>query len=75
MLSNQTNLLVADQNELMAGAIHHLKNAMQTGSRRSCALACLLFTCLAEDESLGTSLCEECKSLGQCLEALTEQKL
>jgi hypothetical protein len=54
--------------ELMAGAIRHLRNAMQTGSRRSCAVACLLFTCLAQDETLGTDLCEECKGLGECLE-------
>lgn len=59
--------------ELMAGAIHHLRNAMESGSRRSCSVACMLFTCLAKDESLGTALCEECKSLSECLEGLTEQ--
>lgn len=59
--------------ELMAGAIHHLRNAMESGSRRSCAIACLLFTCLAKDESLGTALCKECEGLGKCLEGLTEQ--
>jgi hypothetical protein len=61
------------QSELMAGAIHHLRNAMETGSRRSCAVACLLFNCLAQDEALGGALCEECKSLGECLEGLTER--
>jgi hypothetical protein len=59
--------------ELMAGAIHHLRNAMETGSRRSCAVACLLFSCLARDESLGAALCDECKGLGECLEGLSEQ--
>ena len=59
--------------DLMAGAIRHLRNAMETGSRRSCAVACLLFTCLAQDESLGAALCEECKGLGECLEGLSEQ--
>lgn len=65
-------VVIGDHNELMAGAIHHLKNAMETGSRRSCALACMLFTFLAEDESLGESLCEECKGLGERLEVLTD---
>ena len=59
--------------ELMAGAIHHLRNAMETGSRRSCAVACMLFNCLARDESLGEALCDECKGLGECLEGLSEQ--
>jgi len=59
--------------ELMAGAIHHLRNTMETGSRRSCAVACLLFSCLARDESLGEALCDECKGLGECLEGLSEQ--
>lgn len=63
---------VGDHNELMAGAIHHLRNAMETGSRRSCALACMLFSCLGQDETLGEKLCDECKSLGECLEGLTE---
>jgi len=63
---------IGNHAELMAGAIHHLRNAMETGSRRSCAVACLLFTCLAQDESLGAVLCEECKGLGECLEGLTE---
>jgi hypothetical protein len=58
--------------DLMAGAIHHLRNAIETGSRRSCAVACLLFTCLAQDESLGAVLCDECKGLGECLEGLSE---
>ena len=58
--------------ELMAGAIHHLRNTMETGSRRSCAVACILFTCLAQDEALGPALCEACKGLGECLEGLTE---
>ena len=62
---------IGDHNELMAGAIHHLRNAMETGSRRSCAVACLLFACLGQDETLGEKLCEECKSLGECLEDLT----
>ncbi len=59
--------------DLMAGAIHHLCNTVETGSRRSCAVARLLFRCLAEDESLGIPLCEACRSLGECLEALSEQ--
>ena len=63
---------IGDHNELMAGAIHHLRNAMETGSRRSCAVACLLFACLGQDETLGEKLCEECKSLGECLEGLTQ---
>ena len=63
---------VGDHNELMAGAIHHLRNAMETGSRRSCAVACMLFACLGQDETLGEKLCEECKSLGECLEGLTQ---
>lgn len=63
---------IGDHNELMAGAIHHLRNAMETGSRRSCAVACLLFACLGQDESLGEKLCEECKNLGECLEGLTQ---
>ncbi len=58
--------------ELMAGAIHHLRNAMETGSRRSCAVACMLFAWLAQDEALGEALCEECKGMGKCLEGLTE---
>ncbi len=62
---------ISDHNELMAGAIHHLRNAMETGSRRSCAVACLLFACLAEDETLGSALSEECRCLGECLEGLT----
>lgn len=65
-------LPAGDHNELMAGAICHLRNAMETGSRRSCAVACMLFACLGEDETLGERLCEECKSLGECLEGLTE---
>lgn len=64
-------VVIGNHNELMAGAIYHLKNAMETGSRRSCALACMLFSFLAEDETLGESLCEECKELGECLEGLT----
>jgi hypothetical protein len=63
---------LVDHNEIMAGAIHHLRNAMETGSRRSCAVACMLFNCLAQDETLGTELCEECRGLGECLEGLTE---
>lgn len=59
--------------ELMSGAIHHHRNAMESGSRSSCAIACMLFTCLAKDESLGLALCEECKGLSECLEGLTEQ--
>jgi hypothetical protein len=59
--------------DLMAGAIHHLRHAMETGSRRSCAVACLLFACLAQDESLGLALCEECRGLGDCLEGLSER--
>lgn len=62
-----------NQTELMAGAIHHLRNAMESGSRRSCAVACMLFTCLAKDESLGMALCDECKGLSECLEGLTGQ--
>lgn len=62
---------IGDHNELMAGAIHHLRNAMETGSRRSCAVACLLFTCLAQDETLGSALSEECRCLGESLEGLT----
>lgn len=58
--------------EFMAGAIRHLRNAMETGSRRSCAVACMLFTCLSQDEALGEALCEECKGMGECLEGLTE---
>jgi hypothetical protein len=61
-----------NQSELMAGAILHLQNAMETGSRRSCAVACMLFTCLANDEALGSTLCEACKGLGECLEGLTD---
>ncbi len=64
---------IGDHNELMAGAIHHLRNAMETGSRRSCAVACLLFTCLAQDETLGASLSEECRCLGESLEGLAEK--
>jgi hypothetical protein len=60
------------RSELLAGAIRHLRNTMETGSRRSCAVACILFTCLSEDEALGAELCEECKGLGECLEWLTE---
>lgn len=63
---------IVDHNEIMAGAIHHLRNAMENGSRRSCAVACMLFTCLAQDDSLGEALCEECKGLGDCLESMTE---
>lgn len=63
---------VGDHNELMAGAIHHLRHAMETGSRRSCAVACMLFACLGQDERLGDKLCEECKNLGECLEGLTQ---
>jgi hypothetical protein len=59
--------------DLMASAIHHLRNAMETGSRRSCAVACLLFSCLARDESLGSALCEECRGLGDSLEGLSDQ--
>ncbi len=62
---------IENQSELMAGAIHHLRNAMETGSRRPCAVACMLFACLAQDESLGSALCEECKGLGEYLEGLT----
>ncbi len=61
-----------NQSELMAGAIFHLRNVMQSGSRRSCAVACMLFTCLAEDEALGSPLCEACKGLSECLECLTD---
>lgn len=64
---------IGNHAELMAGAIHHLRNAMETGSRRSCAVACMLFSCLAQDESLGAVLCEECKGLGECLEGLSAQ--
>ena len=64
--------VISDQNELMAGAIHHLRNVMETGSRRSCAVACMLFSCLSQDESLGKSLCEECKELSECLEGRPE---
>jgi hypothetical protein len=64
---------IVNHADLMAGAIHHLRNAMETGSRRSCAVACLLFSCLAQDESLGAALCDECKGLGECLEGLTGQ--
>ncbi len=63
---------ISDHNELMAGAIRHLRNAMETGSRRSCAVACLLFASLSQDESLGEALCEECRGMGECLEGLTE---
>jgi hypothetical protein len=63
---------IGNHADLMAGAIHHLRNAMETGSRRSCAVACLLFSCLAKDQSLGEALCEECKDLGRCLEGLSE---
>lgn len=63
---------LGNQSELMAGAFHHLRNAMETGSRRSCAVACMLFTCLAQDETLGSALCEACQGLGECLEGLTE---
>lgn len=72
---NQLQLVskdAANHTELMAGAIHHLRNAMETGSRRSCAVACMLFACLAQDESLGDALCEECRGMGECLEGLTE---
>jgi hypothetical protein len=31
-----------------------------------------LFTCLAQDETLGATLCEACEGLGECLEGLTE---
>jgi hypothetical protein len=58
---------------LMAGAMHHLRTAMDTGSRRSCAVACLLFSRLAQDESLGANLREACEGLGECLEGLSEQ--
>ncbi len=58
--------------ELMAGAIHHLRNAMETRSRRSCAVACMLFACLSQDDSLGEALCKECKGMGECLESLTQ---
>lgn len=58
--------------ELLAGALHHLRNAMETGSRRSCAISCMLFSCLAQDPSLDDVLCEECKGMGECLEGLTE---
>jgi hypothetical protein len=64
---------IGNHAEVMAGAIHHLRNAMETGSRRSCAVACMLFTCLAQDKSLGAALCEACKDLGECLEGLTER--
>ena len=70
--SSRITTPIGDHNELMAGAIHHLRNAMETGSRRSCAVACMLFACLGQDETLGEKLCEECKSLGECLEGLTE---
>ena len=74
----QTTHVLTDlenQSELMAGAILHLRNAMESGSRRSCAVACMLFTCLAEDEALGSPLCEACKSLSECLEGLTDSLL
>jgi len=71
--SQYTETGIGNHAELMVGAIHHLRNAMETGSRRSCAVACLLFACIAQDESLGVALCEECKDLGECLEGLTEQ--
>jgi hypothetical protein len=71
--SLRTETGIGSHAELMAGAIHHLRNAMETGSRRSCAVACLLFTCLARDESLGAALREECKEFGECLEGLSEQ--
>lgn len=58
--------------ELMAGAIHHLRNAMETGSRRSSAVACMLFNCLASDESLGQALCEACEDLSRCLDGMTQ---
>jgi hypothetical protein len=63
---------IENQSELMAGAIHHLRNAMETGSRRSCAVACMLFTCLAQDEALGSTLCEACEGLSESLEWLTK---
>lgn len=61
-----------NHSELMAGAFHHLRNAMDTGSRRSCAVACALFACLAQAKALGPSLCEACNGLSGCLEELTE---
>jgi hypothetical protein len=64
---------IANHADLMAGAIQHLRNAIETGSRRSCAVARLLFNCLAQDDSLGSALCEECRGLGDCLEGLSEQ--
>jgi hypothetical protein len=64
---------IVNHADLMAGAIYHLRNAMETGSRRSCAIARLLFSCLAQDESLGAALCDECKGLGECLEGLAGQ--
>ncbi|HYP68557.1 MAG TPA: hypothetical protein VEP67_09970 [Thiobacillaceae bacterium] len=63
---------VEDQSELMAGASHHLRNAMGTGSRRSCAVACTLLTCLAQAKALGYSLRDACNGLSGCLEELTE---
>jgi hypothetical protein len=64
---------IGNHADLLAGAIRHLRNAMETGSRRSCAIACLLFACLAQDESLGAALCDECEGLGECLEGLSVQ--
>lgn len=61
-----------NQSELMAGAFHHLRNAMETGSGRSRAIACMLFTCLAQDETLGTASCDACRGLDECLEGMTE---
>jgi hypothetical protein len=68
-----TKNAIAHHSELMAGALQHLRNAMETGSRRSCAVACMLFTRLSHDEeALGTELSEACKGLGECLEGLAE---
>jgi hypothetical protein len=44
---------IENQSELMAGAIHHLRNAMETGLRGH-ARSRALFTCLAQDEALGS---------------------
>ncbi len=61
-----------NQSELTAGAFHHLRNGMEAGSQRSSAVARMSFASLAQDETLGSKLCDACRGLDVCLEGMTE---
>jgi len=62
---------IAPHAEMLTGAIRHLTAAMENGSPRACAVACMLFSSLAQDEGLGEELCEVCRELGECLERMS----